>query len=709
MPFLRKDLLVLAAYALVALVFSYPLVTMLSTASVGEGADGWQDTWEMWWLSRALATGTPPYHFATLYAPDGATNYLHSLNPILIVLTFPVQWTFGPIASYNVACLLALVFTAFAAYLLARDVTGSRAAGFIGGLICGFAPRQFSHLLGHLDVLSIQFMVFGVWCHYRGLRAKGRGVLVWLLWAAACVAASALTHPYPFIALLLILVVTGAYRAASLARAGGWRVPVARTLLAIVVGLIVVSPLLYAMLRQLAGPDAPRRRDIPQEIWVERERFSADLAAYILPSPFHPLWGKATRPATEKLANTISESVVFPGIAAIFLGITGIIASATRRKARPWWIVGLTGFLLSLGPSIRVSGATVDVLMPADLFYLLPGTDMVRVPARFSMILMLGLAVCAALGVLVLKERLASSRWKMGVLVLPTLLSLFEYLPAPYPVAPYELDPWYRQVEASNSRDVLLEVPFDPNDPGPLMRQMAHGIPLAGGYLSRQPAEPLSGGVPPFAELGLNRAIGLEQYDRMRENICQPQFSATTYLGVLRLAGVRYVTLHPERLPLDDPRPRLLESLMPGAPMFRSDRLTVYETGGGDAPTELLGITEDWEDWYPKEGIFKWALTRQSRLYVWSGAERDVTLSLSLRSFEVERTVTLALGENTTFQTQVSTIEHPVSLKWRIPRGFTTIAITASGPAITPASLGMNQDGRPLTIGIADCSLTAND
>src|SRR5687768_6124665 len=170
MPFSRKDLPALAAYTMLALAFTYPLVTVIGTAGVGDGADGWQDTWEMWWLNRALATGTPPYHFATLYTPDGVTNFLHSLNPILIVLTLPIQWAFGPIASYNVAALFALVFTGFGAYLLARDVTGNRAAGFVAGLVCGFAPRQFAHLLGHLDVVSIQFMVLGVWCHYRGLK-----------------------------------------------------------------------------------------------------------------------------------------------------------------------------------------------------------------------------------------------------------------------------------------------------------------------------------------------------------------------------------------------------------------------------------------------------------------------------------------------------------------------------------------------------------
>ena len=108
---------------------------------------------------------------------------------------------------------------------------------------------------------------------------------------------------------------------------------------------------------------------------------------------------------------------------------------------------------------------------------------------------------------------------------------------------------------------------------------------------------------------------------------------------------------------------------MPGPPVYTGTTISAYDTGGGDAPDSLLGITEDWEDWFPtEEGRFKWALTRQPRLYIWSGTERDVTLSLNLRSFELERDVTLRLGDDSVFQTRIGKVEQPVTVKWQIPK-----------------------------------------
>jgi 4-amino-4-deoxy-L-arabinose transferase-like glycosyltransferase len=712
MPFSRKDLLALAVYTILALAFTYPLITVIGTSTVGDGVDGWQDTWEMWWLNRALATGTPPYHFATLYAPDGATNYLHSLNPIEIVLTLPVQWLFGPIASYNVAAVSALVFGALGAYLLARDVAGSRMAGFAAGLVFGFAPRQFAQLLGHLDVASIQFVALGVWCHHRGLRAKGRRALTWLLWCAACIAACALTHPYALIAIVLIVALAGLYRSLEWRKQRAWIVQTARTLLSLVVGLVVVAPLLYAMAWQLAGPDAPRRREIPAEIWEERTLFSADLAAYVIPSPFHPLWGAAARSNLEMVTGGHAEKVVFPGYAAVGLGLIGVVARATRQRARLWWIAGLVGAVLSLGPSLRVGGTTTGTTLPAIWFYfLVPGSEMMRVPARFSMILMLGLAVCSGLGARVLWERIRVSSWRRAAMAAVPLLIMFEYLPVPYPTSASSVEPWHEAVGARpGTGSAVLEVPFNPGDAKPLMRQMVHGLPLAGGYLSRQPAEPISGGVPPFAELGLNRPPGLPPFDRASHTMCQPKPDASSYLDIMRLARVRYVTVHRGALAESDPRQSLLGSLLSSPPIYDSTTMLVYDTGGGDAPPGLLGITEDWEDWFEVEnGRSRWALTRTARLHIWSGAERDITLHLNLRSYGQERDVTFRLGTNNLLRTRAEEDERPLSITWRVNRGFTTVGITSSGPSITPNSVGMGRDMRPLTIGISDCRLEVAD
>jgi hypothetical protein len=710
------DLAVLGAYLLLAMLFTWPIAVNFTSSIVGGGGDGWQETWEMWWMDRAIQTGTPPYHFATLYAPTGATNYLHSFNPIEIILTLPVQWVAGPIASYNTACLLALVMTAFGTYLLCRDVSGSRYAGFAGGLVLGFAPHQFGQLLGHMDVASIQFFVLGVWCLYRSFEARGQRVWVWLLWSAVCVAASVLSHPYALIRAIVVMLLMGLYWSFKHRNeAGGWR-PLAGTFLAIVIGLAVVSPLLYAMAGQLTGPDAPRRRDVPAEIEAERQIFSADLMAYLIPSPFNPIWRQASMDAQRTITGGYAEQIVFPGYVALALGVVSLLARSTRRRAIFWGLVAVVGFLLSLGPVLRVWGSNTGIPMPAALFYLLPGSFMVRVPSRLSIILMLGLAVCVALGIKAIKGSSLPHIRKQALLLIFPLLIGFEFFPGPYPLGSFEsgrfkVEPWHERVASGKLQEAaVLHVPFEPGDAQPLMWQLASSFPVAGGYLSREPVNALTGGVPPFTEVSLNMRYKPPFFDRARDTLCMPRPQESDYLDIMRLAKVRYVLLHTSQLQPDDPRRNVVERLFSVPPIYQSDTLEVYDTGGGEAPPDLLGAVEDVMEWFPvEEGRFRWALgTNSNHIHLWSGSEREFRLQFKLRSLGQDRQVIVSAGGRELAQERlIAGQEIPFHLEWRLPRGFTTLLIQVSGKGIIPASLGQGQDNRPLTISLSECSYSA--
>jgi hypothetical protein len=710
------DLAVLGAYLLLALLFTWPIALNFTSSIVGGGGDGWQETWEMWWMNRAIQTGTPPYHFATLYAPTGATNYLHSFNPIEIILTLPVQWALGPIASYNTACLLALVMTAFGTYLLCRDVTKSRYAGFVGGLVLGFAPHQFGQLLGHMDVASIQFFVLGVWCLYRSFEAQSQRLWVWLLWSAVCVAASVLSHPYALIRAIVVMLFMGLYWSFKRRKeAGGWR-PIAGSVMAIAVGLAAVSPLLFAIVGQLTGPDAPRRRDVPAEIEAERQIFSADLMAYVIPSPFNPIWRQASMDAQRTITGGYAEQIVFPGYVALALGVVSLLARSTRRRALLWWLVALVGFLLSLGPVLRIWGSSTGIPMPASLFYMLPGSFMVRVPSRLSIIFMLGLAVCVALGIKAIKGSSLARSLKQGLLLIVPLLIGFEFFPGPYPLGSFEsgrfkVEPWQESVASGNLEGAaVLHIPFEPGDAQPLKWQIASGFPIAGGYLSREPVNALTGGVPPFTEVSLNMRYEPPFFDRARDTLCMPRPQDSDYPDIMRLANVRYALLHTSQLQPDDPRRNFVARLFSSPPIYKSDTLEVYDTGGGDAPPDLLGAVEDVMEWFPVEsGRFRWALgTNSNHIHLWSGSDREVVLRFKLRSYGQDREVTISTnGRPLAHDSLPEAKEVPFDLAWQLPKGFSTVLIQVSGKGITPVSLGQGTDTRPLTIGLSDCRYSA--
>ncbi|HUS16869.1 MAG TPA: hypothetical protein VM536_17875, partial [Chloroflexia bacterium] len=159
-----RHLLVLLGYLLVAVAWTWPLAGHLTTAIPGDGKDGWQNAWNLWWVAQAVLQGRNPFHTDLLFHPIGADLYLHTLQPLNGLLSLPVQVLWGPVAAYNAVVLAALPLAAWGAYLLAHDRLArarSSPAGWRGampplvaGLLFGFSPYLAGQLLSHLNLVS---------------------------------------------------------------------------------------------------------------------------------------------------------------------------------------------------------------------------------------------------------------------------------------------------------------------------------------------------------------------------------------------------------------------------------------------------------------------------------------------------------------------------------------------------------------------------
>jgi hypothetical protein len=122
--------------------------------------------------------------------------------------------------------------------------------------------------------------------------------------------------------------------------------------------------------------------------------------------------------------------------AALAAGLLLLLSPSARRIARGHpgsavaFYAGMIALaaLLSFGPFILVAGRRVAEGPYQFLYEYVPGFDGVRVPARFAMIVMLGLAVLAGFG-----ARALERRWRHGtaVVVVLGLLFLVEAFAAP--------------------------------------------------------------------------------------------------------------------------------------------------------------------------------------------------------------------------------------------------------------------------------------
>ena len=193
-PHLALHLAALLGYLLATFIFTWPLALNFTTAIPGDSFDGWQNYWNLWWLKDALvARQVNPLFTDILYHPTGVGLYFHTLNPFNGLATMPVQLAFGLIPAYNVVVLFSWTLAGYGMFLLTRWLIGVEGHGhsftpggwrafvadfvppFLAGLVFTLSPFHMAHLLGHMQVMSLQWIPFYVLFLARSLLNSRRG------------------------------------------------------------------------------------------------------------------------------------------------------------------------------------------------------------------------------------------------------------------------------------------------------------------------------------------------------------------------------------------------------------------------------------------------------------------------------------------------------------------------------------------------------
>ena len=273
----RSHIIALGAYTLLALLMTYPLALRLTTAIPGDGFDGWQNYWNLWWVKTALLDlQQSPYFTQHLYYPTGYSLLFQTLNIFNAFITLPVQVALGVTASYNFVVLFSFAMGGYGAYLLALHVLrawrgdGVQAAAFLAGVVFSFSPFHFAHLLGHMQVLSLEWLPFYVLYLLRAWQSPQRR---WgdALKAGLFLVLTGLCDWYYVLYLLLFTALAFVYFAFRRARmwaarpafsppetATSWGHLLAVPLVAFVLFAVALSPLLVPMVLEARGSSTRR-------------------------------------------------------------------------------------------------------------------------------------------------------------------------------------------------------------------------------------------------------------------------------------------------------------------------------------------------------------------------------------------------------------------------------------------------------------------
>jgi hypothetical protein len=248
---------------------------------------------------------------------------------------------------------------------------------------------------------------------------------------------------------------------------------------------ILLAPALYAVSLRIADGSF----ESPRIFWRSSPP-GVDLLALLMPNPNHPLAPPWLAGWLAMRANGYIENV-----ASLPLLALAIILFAARRGWRPsrWWVLLTAGFaLLALGPFVQIGGVNTAIPGPWALLRYVPIVGLARTPARFAVVLTLGVAILFASALTWLGRQQPSRRTRL--LVIAGALLAFELLPAPITLYSANIPSIYKRVAAAPDDVGILELPFGVRDGTSSLGnftartqffQTAHGKTIMGGYLSR--------------------------------------------------------------------------------------------------------------------------------------------------------------------------------------------------------------------------------
>jgi len=387
----------LPSYLLATIVFTWPLLQSFAGAipSSRVGSDPGIQAFILGWDWHALTAHPFRLFDPPIFYPErNALTYMdHLLGETLTAA--PVLALGGSVpAAYNFLFLVSFAASAWAVYRLVRLLGVSRAGACLGGFLFAFSPYRYANL-DVLNQLQTQFLPLGLWFALKFLRKyRARD----LAGAAACLVAQVYFGWYYayHLALALTLLVLVTLLGRSLEPG---RVMRGRSAVVAAMSVLLIVPVTLPYAREHAVLTEFRRS------LGECALYSADVLDYL----------KLNRNAvlTSWVPFAAGAQSYWPGLATVLLGALG--AGGIRwRSGGPAVAAGAyflalsaTSFLVSLGPILQVAGTRIWIPLPyAALYYIVPGFSGMRAPARFAVLVLLGLAVLAGLGYERLRQRI---------------------------------------------------------------------------------------------------------------------------------------------------------------------------------------------------------------------------------------------------------------------------------------------------------------
>ena len=561
----RSDFVALGLYILLTFLLTWPMPFQMSTHLAGSSNDTYINPWANWWTEKVIREGCDLYFTRYMFYPYGVSLTLHSFSHFNTLLWFLLRPLVGNLVAYNATVLLAYPLSGLAMFALVRYLTNSTLGAFIASLIFAFSPYHIVES-AHPVLVTTQWLPFFLLFLIKTVRSSDRRIChaslaLLFLWLTGLSSWHLLAFAFILASTYLV------YSLIAERPLWDWRLVMLMAGIGIVC-MLLLAPLAYPIVREQLSTESSA---LPIPIQLAE---SNDLLSFVLPSPYHPIFGKFIPPIHEQ-SRVADRRPAYLGFTAIGLAL---VALKTRRRYAVYWgMAGLLFLVLSLGPYVEVGGHRLhNFVLPWSI----PIAGFFRNPFRFNTLIQFCLAVLAGWGAGSLLERLNHhAPWKPTLIAAGlAVLILLEYLSVPFPRTEPHVSAFYQQLAAEEAGVVVVEFPTGRRrDKEYLYYQTIHGKPTVNGLVSRPPlaAERFFDEVPILSALRDNRPFDWQE----RHVFAQ--------LAPLAEKNIRYIIIHRNWFGPEDVEKWRDYFALP--PVFEDEQLLVFSTRFGAAPIARLG------------------------------------------------------------------------------------------------------------------------
>jgi hypothetical protein len=438
--FLRVDSLwwIAILYGVLAMLLAYPLSIHPASQLTSASPDTDLTMWALAWDTHAFTHQPLAIFDANIYYPQHLTlayseNFIGSA-----LLAAPVLWLTGnPVLAFNLVALVSPVLCGLGAFVLARTLGVSIAGAILAGIVFAFSPARFLRI-DQLHLAPIQWIPFCLAYLVRYLDGgRARDLRVAVLFFTL----QALTTGHGAVFLVVAVIVLVVYRVV-----GGAPIAVGQRVRDFgIVGAAALAPTVLMFMPYLI---------VQREVGLRRNLMGWSISwSSFLASPSHlHAWLWSLFPNAR--INETAGAYLFPGILPILLAgaalalrqkVPGPSATTVATRKRDTIFAALltgVGLWLSVGSPIGIW----------PLVYWLPGFNLIRVPSRFILLAIVGLAMLAGIGFDRIAVRLGRSRASPAehggtvlaeriLAIVVGVLLVVEFATMPFGIAPYAVDP----------------------------------------------------------------------------------------------------------------------------------------------------------------------------------------------------------------------------------------------------------------------------